>query len=305
METVVASKSVTWNEVYRRLADAPPGRLYGIPRGGAIVAGLTGRAVDRVEDADWIVDDVTDSGRTAEEWTTRWSKPVWSLFDRERDALGDNQLRLPWEGGEDLTEQRVHLERLGLELLETLGYDPSLEGLRETPARWARWWQEFHGFDAGNAETTFQSLSSDELVVVSGIQVWSICEHHLLPFSALVSIGYVPRDRLLGLSKFARIAHRAAHRLQLQERLAEEIADAVEVRVASPDIGVLVRGRHLCMEARGIRTPGVASALVTRGLLRSDEKRRRDFLQLAGATPGIADPEHLHEVRTDVDVGSD
>jgi GTP cyclohydrolase IA len=289
----VASKSITWNEVYRRLADAPPGRLYGIPRGGAIVAGLTGRAVDRVEDADWIIDDVADSGRTAEEWTTRSSKPVWSLFDRKRDALGDNQLRLPWEGSDDFADQRVRLERLGHELLETLGYDSSLEGLRETPARWARWWQEFHGFDAGNADTTFESLSSDKLVVISGIQVWSICEHHLLPFFALVSIGYVPRDRLLGLSKFARIAHRAAHRLQLQERLAEEIADAVEVRVASTDIGVLVRGRHLCMEARGIRTPGIASALVTRGLLRSDERTRRDFLQLAGTTLGSENG--LHE----------
>jgi GTP cyclohydrolase IA len=274
------SRSVTWQEVYQRLAGAPPGRLYGIPRGGAIVAGLTGRAVDALDDADWIVDDVADSGRTMEALVRIASKPVWTLFDRERDGFGDSQLVLPWE---DVGSSRLdRLERLGGELLETLGYDCASGDLRDTPARWAKWWIEFLSHDAGRTDVTFELKTQGQLVVVGGLTLWSVCEHHLLPFMVMVSVGYVPSDRVLGLSKVARIARRAAHKLQLQERLVEDITGDVRRLAATEDVIVLGRGRHLCLEARGTRAPAVTSTVSAAGAFRRRSSLRREFLSLCG-----------------------
>jgi GTP cyclohydrolase I len=272
----VASREVTWSEVYERLGSAPPGKLYGIPRGGAIIAGLTGRAVDHIDQADWVVDDVIDSGASGV-LAQLWKKPLWGLFDRTTDAIGDHEVTFPWEGPADRVKK---LEHLGRELLQTIGYDPTSAELRETPSRWARWWEEFLTHDPGRIDTAFEAVATDQLVVVGGMRIWSVCEHHLLPFSSNVSLGYVPMDRLLGLSKFARIVWQAAHRLQLQERMAEVVADEVERATGSHDVAVLVRGRHLCMEARGVKTPAVTSTLATRGKFKDDASKRMEFLQL-------------------------
>jgi len=271
------SRSVSWAEVYERLAGAPPGRLYGISKGGAIVAGLTGRAVDQVDAADWVVHDVVSSHAAI---TPTVGKPVWSLFDRERDGIGDRQLFFPWGEASASTGRQARLEQIGRELLETLGYDPTATGLKETPARWARWWEEFTNYEPGQTDITFEEAVAGQLVVVSGMRLWSVCEHHLLPFEVEVAVGYVPSEHLLGLSKFARIAHAAAHRLQLQERIASQIAEHVKALSGTNDLAVLVRGRHLCMEARGIRTPAISTSLVTFGALR-EYGLQQSFLALA------------------------
>lgn len=282
----MASRSVSWSEIYRRLAEAPPGKLYGIPRGGSIVAGLTGRAVDDAQEADWLVDDVISSKATADSWTARFDKPVWALFDKDRDGLTDRQLTMPWERPRVGDAQRAALERIGLELLETLGYDPASEGLRDTPNRWARWWQEFllHA-PAARLDSMFEVAESGRMVVVGGMRIWSICEHHLMPFSADISIAYVPLGRVLGLSKFARLSLKVAHQLQLQERLASQIADATEKSTCSRDVAVLAYGRHLCMEARGVKVPAVAMSFVTRGAFEVDSSLRAEFIALQGKVP--------------------
>ena len=277
----MASKRVSWSEIYQRLAEAPPGKLYGIPRGGSIVAGLTGRAVDHAREADWLVDDVIGSNATADSWAARFGKPVWALFDKERDGLSDRQLTMPWEGSGEGNTQRATLERIALELIEAIGYDPASEGLRETPNRWARWWQEFFTHaPTARLDSMFDVAESGRMVVVGGMRIWSICEHHLMPFSVDISIAYVPQGRVLGLSKFARLSLRAAHQLQLQERLASQIADATETSTSSPDVAVLAYGRHLCMEARGVKVPAVAVSLITRGTFESDSSLRAEFITL-------------------------
>ena len=108
------------------------------------------------------------------------------------------------------------LEQIGHDLLLAIGEDPSREGLVRTPHRWASWWQEFIEYDAGNTDVTFEMVRTDQMVVVSGIKIWSLREHHLLPFWCEVAIGYIADGKVLGLSKFARIAHMASHRLQIQ-----------------------------------------------------------------------------------------
>src|SRR5438552_2080862 len=194
METGAVSRSVSWAEVYERLAGAPPGRLYGISKGGAIVAGLTGRAVDQVDAADWVVHDVVSTHAAI---TPTVGIPVWSLFDRERDGIGDRQLFFPWGEASASTGRQARLEQIGRELLETLGYDPTATGLKETPARWARWWEEFTNYEPGRTDITFEEAVAGQMVVVSGMRLWSVCEHHLLPFEVEVAVGYVPSGRLL------------------------------------------------------------------------------------------------------------
>src|SRR6266436_10347958 len=163
---------------------------------------------------------------------------------------------------------------LGHELLLAIGEDPEREGLQETPRRWADAWREFIEYDPGTTETTFSSMASEQLVCVSGIRVASLCEHHLLPFWCDVSIGYIPDEKVLGLSKFARIAQQFAHRLQLQERLGEQITDEISRVTGTQNVAVVLKGEHYCMAARGIRMPGRMTSSVMRGVFRTESQIR-------------------------------
>jgi len=172
------------------------------------------------------------------------------------------------------------LLQLGRDLLVAIGEDPEREGLLDTPRRWADWWREFIEYKPGTTETTFQSIASDQMVCVSGMRVFSLCEHHLLPMWCDVSIGYITGERVLGLSKFARIAHQYAHQLQIQEQLGVQIADEVSRIANTEDVAVVIQGEHLCMSARGIRTPGLMTSSVMRGVFREEYQTRMEFLHL-------------------------
>jgi GTP cyclohydrolase IA len=188
---------------------------------------------------------------------------------------------------QELPAKKVDYPRLlelGRELLIAIGEDPDREGLQDTPRRWANWWREFIEYDAGTTDTSFNSVSTDQMVCVSGMRVFSLCEHHLLPMWCDVAIGYIPRDKVLGLSKFARIAHKFAHQLQVQERLGEQIADELSRITGTPDVAVILKGEHLCMSARGIRTPGVMTTSVMRGVFRAEYQTRMEFLRLTDNT---------------------
>lgn len=176
---------------------------------------------------------------------------------------------------------RARLEAACKEILAAIGEDPARDGLLETPARWARWWDEFMAGDNGSRDTTFETIRADQMVVVSGMRVWSLCEHHLLPFWCNVTIGVITGARILGLSKFGRIARHAAGRLQVQERLVEDIAEQVSVVLGGEDVAVLAEGEHLCMTMRGARMPARMTTSINRGRFRDDAKMRAEFLELA------------------------
>ncbi|MFE9018926.1 GTP cyclohydrolase I [Streptomyces sp. NPDC007808] len=180
-------------------------------------------------------------------------------------------------------EETDPLESIARQLLVEIGEDPDREGLKETPARYARWWREFTRYEPGSVDTLFETTASGNLVAVSGISVWSLCEHHLLPFSCRVTIGYLPNEKMLGLSKFARIAHQHAHKLQSQEQLSQQIADDVERLTGSCDVAVIGRGEHLCMAMRGIRTPATMTTAVWRGALK-DPALRGELIALTNDT---------------------
>lgn len=149
------------------------------------------------------------------------------------------------------------------ELLAALGEDPDREGLKETPRRIANFWREFIEYEPGKLDTTFSAVKHNQMVCVTGMKVWSMCEHHMLPFWCDVSIAYISDQKVLGLSKFARIAHKHAHKLTLQEQLVADISKEVREILGTSDVAVLAKGEHLCMTMRGIQTPHrmISSAL--------------------------------------------
>lgn len=184
--------------------------------------------------------------------------------------------------GDEIKQDR--LEELCRRLLLTIGEDPNRPGLAETPRRWAAWWKEFMEYDPGKVATVFESVTADQMVVVTGMRVYSLCEHHLLPFYCDISIGYIPQGQVLGLSKFARIAHKHAHGLQLQEQLIQQIADEIEDLGGSPHVAVLGRGEHLCMTMRGVETPAQMVTSVMRGRFRDLPHTRAEFLGVVNGT---------------------
>lgn len=173
------------------------------------------------------------------------------------------------------------LEAIGTQLLIALGENPQDERVRDTPTRWARMWREFMERPLGALTTFDHAAADDQMVMVRGIRVWSMCEHHLLPFWCDITIAYMPQKKVLGLSKFGRIAHYAASSLQLQERLVREIADTVKIAASVDDVAVLAEGEHLCMTMRGIRTPAQMVSSVLDGRFK-EPGMRAEFFALAG-----------------------
>ncbi|MFK0244143.1 GTP cyclohydrolase I [Amycolatopsis azurea] len=169
------------------------------------------------------------------------------------------------------------------QLLAALGEDPGREGLSDTPARVAAWWSGFLYPEASVAPTCFtEQHLSGQLVVIGGMSVWSLCEHHLLPMNLDVAVGYVPDGEVMGLSKFGRIAQRYAGRLQVQERFTRQIADEIAVVLGNTDVAVAVRGTHLCMSTRGVRMEAARTTTVQAGgRFESDPVLSQQFLTLA------------------------
>lgn len=179
-----------------------------------------------------------------------------------------------------MTVDREKVADLGRQLLAAIGEDPDREGLLDTPNRFAKWWAEFIDYDAGKTDTTFEGIETDQMVAVTGVRVWSLCEHHLLPFHADLTIAYIADGRIIGLSKLARIAHKYAHGLQVQERLVTQIADHIQDSTGAYSVAVLASGEHLCMTMRGIRTPARMHSSILRGLFKHDPNTRAELLAL-------------------------
>jgi GTP cyclohydrolase IA len=166
-------------------------------------------------------------------------------------------------------------------LLDALGLDLADENLAETPRRMADALIEMTSGPEFDLTTFANHEEYDELVVVSDIPIQSLCEHHILPFVGVAHVGYLPGERILGLSKFARMVEFHARRPQTQERLTKAIADHLEQVLAPRGVGVVIEAEHTCMSLRGARTPGTRTTTSTLfGLLRDDPRSRSEFLEL-------------------------
>jgi GTP cyclohydrolase IA len=191
----------------------------------------------------------------------------------------------PYDLAEPLmTVTREQAEAAVRTLIEWAGDDPAREGLQDTPGRVARAYEElFAGYQTdprAYLERTFSEVGGyDELVVLSNIRVVSFCEHHMLPFLGRAHVGYLPENRVVGISKLARVVHGFSRRLQIQEKLTAQIADAIQDVLQPRGVGVVIQSEHSCMTMRGVNTPG--SALTTStllGVVRDDPRTRQEFL---------------------------
>jgi len=170
-------------------------------------------------------------------------------------------------------------------VLELLGEDPQREGLVKTPSRVAKAWEFLtEGYHENPKEILNQALftsSNDEMVVVRDIEFYSTCEHHMLPIIGRVHVAYIPDGKVVGLSKIPRIVNVFARRLQIQEQMTEQIADAIAETINPKGVAVVVHARHMCMEMRGVQkinSTTVSSAL--RGLFKSDQRTRSEFYNI-------------------------
>jgi GTP cyclohydrolase IA len=265
-----------------------PAPVYGVPRGGCVPAGMLAtmwgtKVLDEPQPGCLVVDDIIDSGRTRERFK---DYEFVALVSHRKTDPGyfklDGWIDFPWEANETGPEDSV------VRLIEVAGGDPNAEGLKETPARVIKALRELTKGNEDDPvkilEATFHPEGYDEIIALSNIPFYSLCEHHLLPFFGSASVAYLPNSRIVGLSKLARIVNCFSRRIQVQERLTVQIADAIEKNLGAPAVAVIIKAQHLCMTARGVSKPGAEmTTSVMRGHFREKPEARAEVLRILGA----------------------
>lgn len=296
-------RSLTWGDAARlakNIADRnrSVSCVYGIPSGGIPIAVLTGLPVILPPDDSMakpealfeqygsellVVDDLVDSGRTMQPFLDAglrcdagYRKPHSPVATCPDAELTSSWVKFPWERGTGPEDAVVRL-------LEWIGEDPSREGLADTPKRVVKAFREMteglHRVPADVLGTVFNE-TSDQMVVVRGIRFSSLCEHHLLPFTGTATVGYVPNGRVIGLSKIPRLVELYAKRPQVQERMTNQIAQALMKHLDPRGVGVVVKAHHSCMGCRGVRQPDaemVTSCVL--GCMKEDPAARNELLE--------------------------
>jgi GTP cyclohydrolase I len=179
----------------------------------------------------------------------------------------------------DTVVDLVAAEQAAAAFLSALGQPLDSAGMADTPRRMAHAYAELLSADEPDLTTFPNEEGYDELVVVSGIPVRSVCEHHMLPFVGVAHVGYLPTDRVVGLSKLARVVEQFSHRVQTQERLTRQVAEHLQRHLHTDGVGVVVEAEHTCMSLRGVRTPDTRTrTTAVLGALRDDPALRAEFL---------------------------
>lgn len=264
--------------------------IYGVPRGGIapammVAAKVGGHITSSPHLADIIIDDIYDSGATATRYKD-FQKPFYALFDKRKIEWKDKWLVMPWEATE--TDDRSATD-IVTRLLQYIGENPTREGLQETPARFLKAWEEWaigYKQDPMAILKTFEdgAKNVDEMVIVHNIPVVSKCEHHLADIIGTAHVGYIPSGKIVGLSKLPRLVDCFSRRLQVQERLTNQIADAIQTGLDPLGAAVVIRAAHGCMATRGVKIHGsVTTTSAMRGVLLTKPEARAEFFSLCQA----------------------
>jgi GTP cyclohydrolase I len=271
-------KFITWVDIKKRVNSLQLDKslkYYGIPNGGQPIAALL-NPVDNPEDADIIIDDLIDSGATLRRWVKKCpEKPFIALFNKSTEEdLNGKWLVFPWENKNEPVEDNF------VRILQYLGEDPTREGLKETPKRYIKFLREFLEPKEFNF-TTFEAEGTDEMIVQTNIPFYSLCEHHIAPFFGVAHVAYIPKDKIVGLSKLARCVDLYANRLQNQERITSQIAERLMQELDPVGVAVTIKAQHLCMCMRGVKkhdTWTTTSKMV--GCFKDDLNARNEYLNL-------------------------
>lgn len=272
--------------------------LYGVPRGGIPVAYAiaeilnnhpsftkkqSAKVVFNPSQASFIVDDLVDSGKTKEQYIHMLQGPEYfiALIDKKRDNLADYWVKFPWECNDKGVDTSA--EDIPLRFLQFIGEDPEREGLKETPSRVIKSWEFLYSgyaMDQSELFKTFSNPGCDEMVILDHIEFYSTCEHHLLPFFGQCHIAYIPRDKVVGVSKLARLVDLFSRRLQIQENLTQQIADTIQHYLDPLGVGVIMTAQHFCMTSRGVqKQKSVMKTSALSGVFKQPEVRA-EFLKL-------------------------
>lgn len=268
--------------------------IYGIPRGGNLVAMALSQRLDlpmldcvaKSLGKILVVDDLVDSGKTMKVFAEQGlptaalyvkpHSPRPTFYTREIDGWVDYFYEKPESDRETLITR----------MLETIGENPNREGLLDTPKRVVRMWEEIYSGYKQDPEELFKASfasDDDEMVIVKDIPFYSMCEHHMVPFTGKAHIGYLPVGRVIGLSKLARLVDLFARRLQIQEQMTEQIAGSIVQYLKPKGVMVCIEAEHLCMAMRGVKKPNCRTITsVTRGAFRDNLAARQEFLMLIG-----------------------
>lgn len=267
--------------------------VYGVPRGGITPASIVATHLgipltsNPHPDNTLVIDELVDNGTTLSKFQDEgyitdalYMKSHSPKHLSPSAELKDGWLVFPWEVGNEIGPETA-VQRL----LEWIGEDPTRDGLLDTPKRVTKALREMtagYREDAKEILGVTFDVAFDQMVTLKDIPFVSLCEHHMLPFEGKASVAYIPNGRVVGLSKLARVVDTFAKRLQVQERLTQEIAEAINTYVGGLGVGVIIKSRHTCMCYRGIKKDGTMVTSVTLGLMREDPRARMEFLSLVG-----------------------
>ncbi len=274
--------SLSWEDVDERLDRLLPAgtrTVYGIPRGGAIVAGLLRQRGVRVVDADEaevIVDDIIDSGETARRYSERYGKPIAVLVNKEQEGLMGVWVEFPWEGGRE-GDLRDGLRRI----IQTMGDDPDRTGLIETPDRILAVWDElFSGYQQEPGDVIeWAPIGESGMVIVRGVPFRSTSERHLLPFWGEVDVAYLSDERAITPESLTRLIGVCSRRLQTQEAMTRRIGQALNEAGAAGS-AVAVRARRAPAEPQASAPDdGHRTTTFFSGTLKTDAAARAEFLR--------------------------
>jgi len=280
---------LTWEQILTALEeiDIPRNVIYGVPKGGMILTAFLkqAKATPFIQRANVILDDLIDTGTTRRMYEERYPDKVFVALYEKTD---NDWIVFPWEAehpaGEDTIEQNI------VRQLEYIGEDPNREGLKETPNRIVRAWNEiFSGYHKSPEDilTVFDADGYDQMIVSRNIEMYSMCEHHMLPFFGRAHVAYIPGKRIIGISKLARLVDIYARRLQIQERIGEQVTTALMQYLKPKGAACIIEARHLCMMMRGCSKQN--SVMITsslKGIFLDDSDQghaaRNELMRLVG-----------------------
>lgn len=280
---------LTWQEIFDRLIELyEPGQIYyGVPKGGMIAAGFlpyisnSAEITHDPETATVILDDIFDSGKTQRFYREKYPNTRFDVLFSRCD-FNNKWIVFPWEAEHPAGEESVqdNITRI----LEFIGEDPAREGLVDTPNRVVKSWKELYagyGKDPADLLTVFDSDGYDELVLLDNIELYSMCEHHMLPFFGKAHVAYIPNGKIVGISKLARIVDVYARRLQNQERITQQVTEAIMKYSQPKGAACIIEAKHFCMCSRGVgKQNSVMKTSSMKGVFFEDPKARQELMNL-------------------------